>query len=107
MDLEEQGRIQRLVESGDQDRMVAMLGTPNPASTSMVAMTLRDGDPSYAGPLAGIPLGLPVYHILEEQVKEAINPQVYEQEVGPMEYVLNGEGIAQALERVRAQSPPA
>lgn len=101
MDLEEQGNIARLVASGQRDRMVAMLGTPNPASTRMIAMTLRDGDPSYAGPLAGIPLGLPVYHILEEQVKQRIDPDMYENEVGPMEFVLDGEGITKAMEFVR------
>ena len=101
MDLEEQGSIARLVASGQRDRMVAMLGTPNPASTRMLAMTLRDGDPSYAGPLAGIPLGLPVYHILEDQVRESIDPEVYENEVGPMEYVLDGPGITNALAYVR------
>lgn len=101
MDLEEQAAISRLVESGERDRMVAILGTPNPASTRMVATTLRDGDPSYAGPLAGIPLGLPVYHILEDEVKAVIDPAVYEREVGPMEFVLDGPGIQKALESVR------
>lgn len=101
MDLEEQGNIARLVASGQHDRMVAILGTPNPASTRMVAMTLRDGDPSYAGPLAGIPLGLPVYHVLEDQVRENIDPDVYEHEVGPMEFVLDSPGITKALEFVR------
>src|SRR5207302_560143 len=70
MDLEEQGRIQQLVEGGGRDRMVVLLGTPNASSTLMIALTLTQGDPSYAGPLAGVPLGLPVYHILEEEVKE-------------------------------------
>lgn len=101
MDLEEQANIARLVESGQRDRMVAMLGMPNPASTRMVAMTLQEGDPSYAGPLAGIPLGLPVYHILEEQVKQIINPAVYEKEVGPMEFVLDGAAISKALDAGR------
>lgn len=101
MDLEEQETIARLVEAGERDRMVAILGTPNPASTRMVATTLRDGDPSFAGPLAGIPLGLPVYHILEDEVKQAVDPEVYEREVGPMEFVLDAPGIAKALEFVR------
>ena len=101
MDLEEQGNIARLVASGHRDRMVAMLGTPNPASTRMVAMTLQEGDPSYAGPLAGIPLGLPVYHVLEDQVKQRIDPDVYEYEVGPMEFVLDRDGIINALQFVR------
>jgi|SRR5581483_5830520 glycine reductase len=101
MDLEEQGTIQRLVERSDRDRLVVVLGTPTPGSTMMVALTLTQGDPSYAGPLAGVPLGLPVFHILEDQVKRAIPPEVYEREVGPMELVLDAPAIVAALDRAR------
>jgi hypothetical protein len=97
MDLDEQGTIQRLVESGERDRMIVLLGTPNAASTRMIALTLTQGDPSYAGPLAGVPLGLPVYHILEDDVKAAVSPEVYEEEIGPLEFVLDKPGIAEAL----------
>lgn len=101
MDLEEQGRIRQLVESGQRDRMVVLLGTPNASSTLMIALTLTQGDPSYAGPLAGVPLGLPVYHILEDRVKETIPLDVYDREVGPMEFVLDKPGIEMALAKAR------
>jgi glycine/sarcosine/betaine reductase complex component A len=101
MDLEEQGSIQRLVEGGDRERMVVLLGTPTAGSTVMVALTLTEGDPSYAGPLAGVPLGLPVYHVLEEGVKQAIPGDVYEREIGPMEFVLDAPAIVSALVRAR------
>ena len=103
MDLEEQGRIQQLVEGGQRDRMGVLLGTPNASSTLMIALTLTQGDPSYAGPLAGVPLGLPVYHILEDGVKEAIPPDVYDREVGPMELLLDKPGIEKALANVRGR----
>jgi hypothetical protein len=101
MDLEEQGSIQRLVEGGERERMVVLLGTPTAGSTVMVALTLTEGDPSYAGPLAGVPLGLPVYHVLEEHVKQAIPSDVYEREIGPMEFVLDAPAIVSALARAR------
>ena len=101
MDLEEQGSIQRVVEGSERERMVVLLGTPNAGSTLMVALTLTQGDPSYAGPLAGVPLGLPVYHILEDEVKQAIPSDVYDREIGPMELVLDQAGIADALAQVR------
>ena len=101
MDLEEQGSIQRLVEEGDRDRMVVLLGTPTPGSTVMVALTLTQGDPSYAGPLAGVPLGLPIYHILEDSVKQAVPAEIYEREVGPMEFVLDAPAIVKALAQAR------
>lgn len=101
MDLEEQGRIQQLVEAGERDRMVVMLGTPNAASTLMVALTLTEGDPSFAGPLAGVPLGLPVYHVLEEGIKDAVPTAVYEEQIGPMVFVLDKPGIEEALATAR------
>jgi hypothetical protein len=101
MDLEEQGMIRRVVEGNERDRMIVLLGTPTAGSTLMIALTLTQGDPSYAGPLAGVPLGLPVYHVLEDQVKQAIPADVYEQEIGPLEFVLDASGIADALAQVR------
>ncbi len=101
MDLEEQGTICRTVEGNERERMVVLLGTPNAASTLMVALTLTQGDPSYAGPLAGVPLGLPVYHILEDEVKQAIPADVYDREIGPMELVLDQAGIVDALAQAR------
>jgi len=62
------------------------------------------GDPSYTGPLAGIPLGLPTYHILEDHVRQAIPADVYQREVGPLEFVLDREGITRALRAVRERS---
>ena len=104
MDLEEQGAIQRVAEAGERERMVVLLGTPTAGSTLMIGLTLTQGDPSYAGPLAGVPLGLPVYHILEPQVKEVIPPEVYEREIGPLELVLDADGIVDALTQVRQTS---
>ena len=105
MDLEEQGSIQRVVEGNERERMLVLLGTPTAGSTLMVALTLTQGDPSYAWPLAGVPLGLPVYHILEGEVKQAIPADVYDREIGPMEFVLDQAGIADALAQARQSTP--
>jgi hypothetical protein len=43
-----------------------------------------------------------VYHVLEEHVKQAIPSDVYEREIGPMEFVLDAPAIVSALERTRA-----
>ncbi len=104
MDLEEQEAIRRVAEGGQKDRMVVLLGTPTAGSTMMTAMTLTQGDPSYAGPLAGIPLGLPTYHILEDDVRQAVPADVYEREIGPLEFVLDKDAIMTALQRVREQA---
>ena len=104
MDLEEQGAIKRVAEHGEKGRMVVLLGTPTAGSTMMTAMTLTQGDPSYAGPLAGIPLGLPTFHILEDEVRQVIPADVYEREIGPLEFVLDKGAIIDALHQLREQA---
>jgi glycine reductase len=62
---------------------------------------VTEGDPTWAGPLAGEPLGLPVYHILEEEIKSQIDSELYESEVGIAEMTLETEDIIQAVREVR------
>jgi betaine reductase len=79
-----------------------LLGTPNAESSRLYALTVTEGDPSWAGALAGTALGLPVYHVTEEAVKSQVAPEVYEEHVTLMEMVLEVGDIAQALQEVRA-----
>ena len=78
-----------------------LLGTPNAESTRLYALTVTEGDPSWAGALAGIALGLPVYHVTEEVVKNQVAPEVYEEHIALMEMVLEVDEIAQAVQDVR------
>ena len=80
-----------------------LLGSPSPESAGIAAATVVNGDPTYAGPLAEVQLGLPVFHILEDQIREALDSRLYEEQVGIMETVLDKAGIVLALQRVRAQ----
>lgn len=86
--------------------MVVLLGTPNAESSRLYAMTVTEGDPSWAGALAGVALGLPVYHVLEETVKTQVAPDVYEEHVALMAMVLETSDIAQAVHDVRANATP-
>ena len=61
MDLEEQGSIQRLVEGGERERMVVLLGTPTAGSTMMVALTLTHGN-SFGAQVTVNGLGLVLGH---------------------------------------------
>ncbi len=81
--------------------MVVLLGTPNPESSELVAVTLTKGDPTWAGALAGVSLELPVYHVTEAAVREQIPAQVYDEQVGLAETVLDVGAIAETLERAR------
>lgn len=86
-------------KAGSQD-LVVLLGTPNPESTELFAVTLTEGDPTWAGPLAGVRLGLPVFHITEPVIRAQIPKDVYEAQVGLAEAVLDVDAIAGVL-RVR------
>lgn len=81
-----------------------MLGTPNAESSRLYAMTVTEGDPSWAGALAGVALGLPVYHITEAAIKAQIAPAAYDEHIALMEVVLEVDDIAQAVQEVRATS---
>src|SRR5919204_2304803 len=102
MDLEDQGLILRTADEHGRDDLIVVLGQPDADSAELAAETVRNGDPTYAGPLAGVSLGLPVYHILEDEIKTQVDPAKYEEEVGLMALTLDGAQIKQGLERVRS-----
>ena len=81
-----------------------ILGTPDADSSELYAETVTNGDPSWAGPLAGVALGLPVYHIMEPEIKDQIDPKIYKEHLELMEIALDVEKITQGLERVRKAS---
>jgi glycine/sarcosine/betaine reductase complex component A len=83
-------------KAGTKD-LVVLLGTPNPESTELFAVTLTEGDPTWAGPLAGVRLGLPVFHITEPDIRGQIPEDVYDAQVGLAEAVLDTEAIAGVL----------
>lgn len=65
---------------------------------------MKDGDPSWAGPLAGVALNLVAYHVLEPEVKSLVPEEVYEREVGVAELTLDAEAIVAAARRIRGEA---
>lgn len=104
MDLDDQAQVKKLADQYGRDQLVVILGLPDADSAQVVGETVTTGDPTYAGPLAGVPLGLPVFHILESEVKEQVNPKVFDEQVGLMEMVLEKEEIVERVRQVRQQS---
>jgi len=100
MDLDDQSLIMRAAEEHGHD-VVVVLGQPDPDSAEMAAETVHNGDPTYAGPLAGVSLGLPVYHILEDEIQTQVDPEKFEAEVGLMALTLDKEKIREGMDRVR------
>lgn len=81
---------------------MVLLGTPNPESSRLVAATVTEGDPTWAGPLAGVSLKLPVFHVTEAAIRAQLPAAVYEEQIGLADAVLDTGAIRDALAEVRA-----
>jgi glycine/sarcosine/betaine reductase complex component A len=101
MDLEGQGRIKQAVEQAGTDNVIAVLGANSPTAVEMCALTLKSGDPSYAGPLAGIELGIPSFHILEPDIIKQIDPALYERELALPALAMDVEDVIKPLTTIR------
>ncbi len=101
MDLENQARVKDAAEKYKPEKLLVILGGAEAEASGLTAETVTNGDPAYAGPLTGVQLGLKVYHIFEPEVKAAIDEQVYEQQIGMMEMVLDKEAIIAEVKGIR------
>jgi len=91
MDLENQVRIKALAEKYGNEEFILVLGGAEAEACGLAAETVSTGDPTYAGSLSGVSLGLKSYHIFE--LKDEIDPDVYEEQISMMEMVLDVEAI--------------
>jgi len=99
--MEKQAIIKNLVDEMGTEGLVVVIGAADPEVAQVTAETVTFGDPSFAGPLAGVSLRLPVYHILEPEVKQAIPRDVYEEQAGFMELVADTEEIGKIFKEIR------
>lgn len=103
MDAENQTNILRLAEEYGRDRLIVVLGAADAEGVEISAETLISGDPRFAGPLAGVQLGLQVYHILEPEMRKCIPEDVYQKHLGIFEMVIEAEKIGESLSKLRNQ----
>lgn len=103
MDLENQKRVLEITEKYGAENVVVLLGASEGEASSLAAETVTAGDPTFAGPLAGVQLGLSVYHVCEEPVKAEFDPAVYDDQVGMMEMVLDVDDITNEMTAIREQ----
>ena len=101
MDLEGQGRIKQAVEAAGTDNVIAVLGANSPTAVEMTALTLKSGDPSYAGPLAGVELGIPSFHILEPEITQQIDRGLYERELALPALAMDVDEVIKPLASLR------
>lgn len=87
------------------DNILVVLGAPDADSAELYAETVTHGDPSWVGPLAGVALELPVYHIMEPEIAAQIDPEVYKKHLPLMGIALGVDKIKDTLNRVREKWP--
>src|SRR3712207_6746426 len=107
MDLATQERIRDLAAERDRDALVVVLGHLDVGGAELAAETVTKGDPTWAGPLAGVSLGLPVYHILEPEVKALVAPAAFEEHLSLMEMVLESPAPIEAVRAIRERQASA
>jgi len=103
MDLENQKRVKDLTEKYGAENMLVLIGGAEAESAGLAAETVTAGDPTFAGPLAGVPLGLKVYHAVEPEFKESVDSDVYEEQIGMMEMVLEVDDIVAEVKGMREE----
>ena len=101
MDLENQKRVKDLTETHGAENVVVILGAAEGEASGIAAETVTAGDPTFAGPLTGVSLGLKVYHICEDEIKSLVDAGVYDDQVGMMEMVLDLDEIASEMKSIR------
>lgn len=103
MDLENQRRVMEFSEKFGAENVVVLLGAAEGEAAGLAAETVTLGDPTWAGPLAGVSLKLSVYHVCEPEVKAEIDPAVYDEQISMMEMVLDVDDICNEMNAIRDQ----
>jgi len=108
MDAENQAQVKKIAEGAEgesgSDDIIVVLGASDIEGALISAETVTIGDPSFTGPLAGVSLGLPVYHILEPEIKEVVPADVYQENAGIWELTVDTEKIGQEFRSIREKN---
>ena len=102
MDLENQKRVKDAAEQYGNENVMVIIGAAEAEAAGLAAETVTSGDPTFAGPLAGVALGLAVYHATEPEIKNEVDADVYDEQIGMMEMVLNVDEIIEEMNNIRS-----
>lgn len=103
MDLENQRRVKDITEKHGAENVIVLLGAAEAEAAGLAAETVTAGDPTFAGPLAGVQLGLRVYHAVEPEFKNEVDADVYDEQLGMMEMVLDVDEIISEMQEIRSE----
>ena len=101
MDLENQKRVKDFADEYGAENLVVVLGAAEGEAAGLAAETVTAGDPTFAGPLSGVQLGLTVYHVCEPEMKAEFDEAVYDEQVSMMEMVLDVDDIVSEMSAIR------
>jgi betaine reductase len=101
MNFENQGIIKRLADQYGPQNLAVVLGNGEANGVEVFAETVTQGDPSYAGPLAGVALKIPVYHVLEEDVMAVVPETLREEKLQLPSLVIDVEPMQTVLKAAR------
>src|SRR5512139_651213 len=101
MNFENQGVIKRLADQYGPENLTVVLGNGEANGVEVFAETVTQGDPSYAGPLAGVALKIPVYHVLEPEVVEVVPEHLRQEKLELSSMVIDVEPMKQVLQTAR------
>ena len=101
MDLENQKRVKDFADEYGAENLVVVLGAAEGEAAGLAAETVMLGDPTFAGPLTGVQLGLTVYHVCEPEMKAEFDEAVYDEQVSMMEMVLDVDDIVSEMSSIR------
>ncbi len=103
MDLENQNRVKAAAEKYGAENVIVLIGAAEAEAAGLAAETVTNGDPTFAGSLAGVQLGLRVYHVVEDQFKQNVDANTYSEQIGMMEMVLDVDEIVKEMTAMREQ----
>jgi glycine/sarcosine/betaine reductase complex component A len=101
MNLENQGIIKRLANQYGSENLAVILGNGEAGGVEVFAETVTEGDPTYAGPLAGVSLRIPVYHVLEEEVMAVVPEELRHEKLQLSSLVIDIEPMRRMLKASR------
>ena len=101
MDLENQKRVKDFAEQYGPENIVVVLGAAEGEAAGLAAETVTAGDPTFAGPLAGVQLGLSVFHVCENEIKDEVDSSVYDDQISMMEMVMDVDDIHNEMSSIR------
>ena len=104
MEPDNQKKIKEIAEGNGEHaagKVIVVLGASDLEGALISAETVTSGDPSFAGPLAGVSLRLPVFHILEPELKALIPENVYDENVGIWTLTVDTDAIGRRFKAIR------